>query len=62
MRMGLAGKEELHGTLGIVDHGRQSLDIGENQVGSLVGGEAAREADGQGIRGEQFAELVESLL
>ena len=62
MGMGLAGKEELHRTLGIVDHGRQSLDIGEDQVGSFVGGKAPSEADGQGIRREYFAQPMQGLV
>ena len=62
VRMGLAGKQELHRALGIVDHRGQALDVGEDQVGALVGGEAAREADGQRIGREHLVETVEDFL
>ena len=58
--MGLAGEEELHGALGIVDHGGEALHVGEQQVGALVGGEAAGEADGERIGREHFAEACSS--
>ena len=58
VRMGLAGKEELHGALGIVDHGGQPLDVGQQQVGALVGGEAAGEADGQRVGRESLAQAL----
>ena len=53
--MGLAGEDELHRALGVVDHGGQALDVGEDQVGALVGGEAAGEADGERVGREGFA-------
>ena len=59
VRMGLAGEEELHGALGIVDHGGEALHVGKHQIGALVGGEAAGEADGQRVRREDFAEAVQ---
>ena len=54
MRMRFAGEYELHGALGIVDHGRESFDIRENQVGPLVGGKPACEPDRQRV-GTQYA-------
>ena len=62
VRMRLAGEQELHRALGIVDHRGQALDVGEDQVGALVGGEPAREADGQRIGREHFVQPVERLL
>ena len=59
MRMGLAGEEELHRALGVVDHGGEALDVVEQQVGALVGGEAAGEADGEGVGREDLAEALE---
>ena len=61
VRVGLAGKEELHRTLGVVDHGGEPLDVGEQQVGALVGGKAAGEADGQRVGREHFAEPLQIL-
>ncbi len=58
--MGLAGKDELHRTFGIVDHGGQALKIGQDEVGALVGGEAAGESDGQCVWTEHLAEAHES--
>src|SRR6185437_661389 len=49
VRVGLAGEEELHGTLGVVDHSGEALHVREEQVGALVGGEASREADGERV-------------
>src|SRR6202034_3179098 len=46
MRMRFAGKDKLHRTFRVVDHQGQILDVGQNQVGSFVGGEAAGKADG----------------
>ncbi len=52
MRMRLAGEQELHGALGVIDHRGQALDVDENQVGPLVGREPARKPDGQRIGGK----------
>ena len=57
--MRLAGKNELHRTLGIVHHGSQLFDVGQNQIGPLVGGEAARKSDGQRIRTEHPAQALQ---
>ena len=57
--MGFAGEDELHWALGVVDHGRESLDVGKEEVGALVSGKAAGEADGEGIRGEELAEVLQ---
>jgi len=45
----LAREDELHGTLLVVDDRRQTVEVGEQQVGALVGGEAACETDGQHV-------------
>ncbi len=47
--MGLAGEDELHGTLLVVDDGSQTVEVREEQIGALVSGETAREADGQHV-------------
>ena len=59
VRMGLAGKEELHGALGVVDHGGETFDVFEQQVGALIGSEAAGEADGEGVGRQSFGEALE---
>ena len=48
-RMGLAGEDELHGALRIVDQLGQRIHLAEEQVGPLVRGEAACEADGERV-------------
>ena len=55
-RMGLAGEDELHRPLRIVDQRGQPLDVAQDQVGPLVGGEPAGEADRQRVRVEHVAE------
>ena len=45
--MRFAGDHDLHRPLGIGQHPLQPLDIAEQQRGALVGGEAARETDGE---------------
>ena len=57
--MGFAGEDELHWALGVVDHGGETLDVGEEEVGAFVGGEATGEADREGIRGEELAEVLQ---
>ena len=57
--MGFAGEDELHWALGVVDHGRESLDVGKEEVGALVSGKAAGEADGEGVGHEELAEALE---
>ena len=46
-RVGLAGEDELHGTLAVVQQGAEAIGVGEQQRRPLVGGEAAGEADRQ---------------
>ena len=55
----LPAEEELHRALGVVDHGGQALDVVEDQVGALVGSEAAGEADGEGVGRQGFARNAE---
>ena len=47
--MGLAGEEELDGVVGVVDDFGEALEVGEEQVGALVGGETAGEAYHEGV-------------
>ena len=61
-RMGLAGEDELHRALGVVDHRRQAVQVGEDQVGPLVGGEAAGEADGEHVGIEDVAGGLDGLV
>ena len=49
VRVRFAREDELHGTLLVVDDRRQPVEVGEQQVGALVGGEAAGETDGQHV-------------
>src|SRR5882672_3499287 len=59
--MGLTSKDELHRAFGIVHHGGEALEIGEDQVGALVGGEAAGKSDGQRVWTEHLAESRQNL-
>ena len=59
--MGLAGEEEHHGTLRVVDNLLQALQVGEQQVCALVGGEAAAEADDQSV-GVEFLHQADDAL
>ena len=54
--MRLAGENEPHGTLRVVDHRGQLLNVGQAQVGALVGGEAPRKADGERVGAEDAAQ------
>jgi hypothetical protein len=60
--MSLAGKLILHGTLGIIHHGRQPLNIGLLQVGPLIRREPPRRADRQCIERLRFARFEQPLL
>ena len=57
--MGFAGKQNLHGTLDIIEDAPQALDVPQHKSRALVGGEAAGEADGQRIRVEDFVGRVD---
>ena len=57
-RMGLAGDDELHRARGICQQAHQSPRIVQQQVWPLVGCEAAREAQRQGVRIEQPLRLL----
>ena len=48
-RVGLAGEDELHRTLGVVDDGVEPIEVAEKQRGTFISGEAAGETDGQHI-------------
>ena len=50
--VGLAGEDDLHGTAGIGEEPREPLEIREEEVGTLVGGEAPCEADRERLRVE----------
>ena len=54
-RMGLAGVDDLHRPLGVVDQPVEAVEILEQQVGPLVGGEAAGEAEGERVGNERLA-------
>src|ERR1700691_3881012 len=60
VRMRFAGKDELHWPLGVVHHRGQVLDIGENQVCSLVSGEAAGKSDGERVWTQHLFESLQS--
>ena len=55
--MGLAGEDELHRHLRIVDQRGERLEVLQQQVGPLVGGEPAGEADRQRVEAERAAQL-----
>ena len=48
-RMGLAGEQELDGTLGVVHDLVQTVEVAEQERSPLVGGETPGEADGEDI-------------
>ena len=60
-RMGLAGKDELHGALRNGQQTKQSLWIVQQQVRPLVGREAARKSQCQGVGIKQVFRLVNRL-
>src|SRR5438132_3067602 len=53
--MCFSGEDELDGTLRIIGHRSEFLQIRQNQIRSLIGGEAARKPDGEGIRTKNAA-------
>ncbi|MNW11134.1 hypothetical protein D3C71_2085090 [compost metagenome] len=55
--MGLAGEQKQHRAVGIADDLAQPLRIMEEQRGTLVGGEAAGEADDQQVGVARIDEL-----
>ena len=58
-RVGLAGDHDLHRALVRRQDAAQALLVAEQQVGALVGREAAREADGQRVGIEHAAHLAQ---
>ena len=55
-RVRLAGKDKDHRVLRIIDDLGEPLEVGKEEVRSLVGGEAATKADEQRLRGERLEE------
>ena len=55
--MSLTGKEEYHRTIGIVHNLIQTVQVGEQQVSTLVGSKAAAEADDQCVGVEALNEF-----
>ena len=60
-RVRLAGEDELHGIFCIIDHGRESGHVAQDQIGALISGKAAGKADGEGIRAEHTAQPLQVL-
>ena len=60
--VGLAREHELHRPLGIVDQPLDALEVAQDQIGPLVGGEAPGETDGQGVGIQQGARCLHRLL
>ncbi len=58
-RMRLAGDDDLHRALAIAENFLQALHIAEQQRGAFIGGEAAREADGERVRIEHFGGVAQ---
>ena len=52
--MGLAGKQQLHGSILIVDDGAKPIEIAKNQRATLISGETPGETDGQCLWIEHF--------
>src|SRR5581483_3634623 len=60
-RVRLAGEDELDGLDRVIDQADEALDEAEEERGALVGGEAAGEADGQRLRAEPLACLLDGV-
>ncbi len=58
-RVRLPGDDDLHRLVGVREDARHAVLVAEEQVRSLVGGEAPREADDQRVRVEAGAEPAE---
>ena len=58
-RVRLAGEEDLHRALGVGEQLAQAVQVAEQQVGPLVGREAAGEADGQRVGVEELVDLAQ---
>ena len=50
----LTCEEELYGVLGVIDDTLQTLEVGEEEVRTLVGSEATTEADDQSVGVDAF--------
>ena len=57
--MGLAGEDELHGPLGVVEDFADQRHVAHDQVGPLVRGKPPGEADGERLGIEGLAQLVD---
>ena len=57
VRMGLSGEHQLDRHLWIVHERHDGLDVLENQIGPLVGGEPARESDRQRVHAQRPPQL-----
>ena len=57
--MRLAGDDDLHRPVRRRQQARQAVLVAEQEVGALVGGEAAREADGECLGIEPAANLAQ---
>ena len=57
-RMGLAGHDEHGGTLGIVEQAGQTVGIGKEHGGTLVGSEAAGKADDESAQGDKIMSVT----
>src|ERR1700745_1584512 len=58
-RMCFAGEYELDGAIRVVDHGSEPFDVGQDQIGSFVGGETTGKADGQGVGTQDSFETLQ---
>ena len=59
--MGLAGKYNLYGSITVAHDAGEALDIGEEEVGTLIGGEATRKADRQNVWIEEVIRLAKGV-
>src|SRR5581483_8764850 len=60
-RVRLAGEQDLHRPLLVEEQVAQLVRVGEDEAGPLVGGEAAREADGERVVAEEGLDLAQLL-
>ena len=59
LRMGFACDDNLHGPFPIAENSLEPLHVAEEQRGALIGGETARESDGESVRIEHFRRIAQ---
>lgn len=54
-RVGFSGKEQLYGSVGILQQSGEQIEVSEDQVRAFIGGKTPCEADGERLRVEGLA-------